>query len=170
MTQLESALRSRFFSSGGQNLMQIVEVRTQAELKRAWDIRFDVFVGEQQVPVEEEIDELDLAENTLHILAVVDGTDVGTARLLTDGPGRYHIGRVAVRSEARGTGVGRELMEYLARTAAERSGGKAEILLSAQEQAMGFYASLGYEVVDGHSYLDAGIPHQDMKLGVEISH
>lgn len=149
--------------------MQIVEVRTEAELKRAWDIRLDVFVGEQQVPIEEEIDDLDLAPSTLHVLAVEDGADVGTARLLDDGPGHYHIGRVAVRSEARGTGVGRELMEYLARTAAERSGGRAEIFLSAQERAMGFYASLGYEVVDGRSYCDAGIPHQEMKLSVEIS-
>jgi len=36
------------------------------------------------------------------------------------------------------------------------------VILSAQEQAMGFYARCGYTVLTGESYLDAGIPHQDM--------
>ncbi|MDP9800238.1 putative GNAT family N-acyltransferase [Arcanobacterium wilhelmae] len=146
--------------------MEIIEVSTPEELKRAWDIRLDVFVGEQQVPIEEEIDDADLAPSTLHVLATAEGTDVGTARLLEDAPGHYHIGRVAVRKDARGTGVGRALMEYLARAAAQRACGRAEIVLSAQEQAMGFYSSLGYEVVDGRTYLDAGIAHQDMRLVV----
>ncbi|MFT0847901.1 GNAT family N-acetyltransferase [Actinomycetaceae bacterium L2_0104] len=146
-------------------MIEIVESREQ--LERCLAIRLEVFVEEQAVPPEEEIDALDTAPDTIHLLAVHEGRDVGTARVLSEGPGHCHIGRVAVRAQARGTGVGRELMDAAAAVALERCSGpdgKVEILLSSQEQAMGFYRSCGYEVVNGERYLDAGIWHQDMVL------
>ena len=142
-------------------------VATREELERCWAIRTEVFIREQHVPPEEEIDTLDTAPDTIHLLARHDGRDVGTARILPDGPGRCHIGRVAVRAETRGTGVGRELMEAAAEAALAAcagSDGTVEILLSSQEQAMGFYRSCGYRVISGERYLDAGIWHQDMVL------
>ncbi|MDN6487650.1 MAG: hypothetical protein L0K34_09230 [Ancrocorticia sp.] len=127
-------------------------VTTRAQLERCWAIRFAVFVDEQQVPLDEEVDQLDTAPSTIHLLAVVDGKDVGTLRILPEEAGHCHIGRVAVSGLARGTGVGRVRIE-----------------LSSQEQAMGFYRACGYEVVSGKRYLDAGIWHEDMVQEVSLS-
>lgn len=71
-------------------------VTTRAQLERCWAIRFAVFVDEQQVPLDEEVDQLDTAPSTIHLLAVVDGKDVGTLRILPEEAGHCHIGRVAV--------------------------------------------------------------------------
>ena len=142
-------------------------VSTREGLERCWAIRMEVFVEEQRVPVEEEVDALDTAPETIHLLASHDGRDLGTARILPEEPGHCHIGRVAVLAAARGLGVGRELMDAAGQVALERCAGPdgtVEIRLSSQEQAMGFYRSCGYEVLEGERYLDAGIWHRDMAL------
>ncbi len=151
-------------------MIEIVTTREQVE--RCWAIRMDVFVEEQQVPVEEEVDALDEAPETIHLLVSREGRDLGTARVLPEGPGHCHIGRVAVLAAARGLGVGRELMDAAAQVALERCAGPdgtIEIRLSSQEQAMGFYLSCGYEVLEGERYLDAGIWHRDMALVLRAS-
>ena len=70
-------------------------------------IRRKVFVEEQNVPEELELDELDAT--AVHLLATRDGRPVGTARLLIDG-NTAKIGRVALLAEERGTGAGAALM------------------------------------------------------------
>ncbi|MGO1591209.1 MAG: GNAT family N-acetyltransferase [Ancrocorticia sp.] len=145
----------------------IETVATTDQLERCFAIRFAVFVDEQRVPPEEEMDALDRADTTIHLLASVDGEDLGTLRVLGEGAGHCHIGRVAVHSRARGTGMGRLLMERAGEVALERCAddqGHLRIELSAQEQAMGFYQACGYSPVSGERYLDAGIWHQDMAL------
>lgn len=142
-------------------------VTTRGQLERCWAIRMEVFVDEQRVPVDEEVDALDVAPETIHLLASRDGRDLGTARILPEEPGHCHVGRVAVLAAARGLGVGRELMDMAGQVALERCGGpegNVDIRLSSQEQAMGFYRSCGYEVLEGERYLDAGIWHCDMAL------
>lgn len=140
------------------------DVASHGDLQLAWAVRFEVFVNEQKVPVEEEVDDLDLAPSTIHALALRDGECLGTGRVLLDSPGHVHIGRLAVRQAARGLGIGVGLMEYLERRALAEYAvdGAVTIALSAQEYAMGFYAGLGYAAVTGERYLDAGIWHQDM--------
>ena len=64
----------------------------ESHTKEICAIRHKVFVGEQNVPVELEIDGLD--DEAKHALAFVDGVPIGTGRILSDG----HIGRVAVLS------------------------------------------------------------------------
>ncbi len=131
-------------------------------------VRFEVFVDEQNVPIEEEIDAHDDAPTTLHSLVEVDGSCVGTGRVLLDSPGHVHIGRLAVLKAARGQGIGVGLMNHLEQRAldvhGESSAGvrRVAIVLSAQEYVMDFYRKLGYEPVTGERYLDAGIWHQDM--------
>ncbi|WP_172120881.1 GNAT family N-acetyltransferase [Actinomyces faecalis] len=135
-------------------------------------VRLEVFVDEQDVPFVLEVDARDDDPTTVHVLAsAADGTPLGTARLLTDpdSPGRLHLGRLAVRRQARGTGLGARLVAAVEQVAVERlvaldAAGRngLEMVLSAQEQAMGFYARCGYAPVDGRRYLDAGIWHQDM--------
>ncbi len=146
--------------------MEALRVQDPAELERCWLIRTEVFVEEQKVPADEEIDDLDLAPTTIHALVVDGGVDVGTGRVLFDQPGQVHIGRVAVRKCARGQGVGKFLMAKLHELALDEyaDGGDLVVELSAQESALNFYRTLGYEVKDGRRYLDAGIVHQDMFL------
>ena len=130
------------------------------------DVRLEVFVVEQAVPFALEIDARDEEPTTIHLLASgADGTPLGAGRLLMEPehPGRVHLGRLAVRSIARGTGLGARIVAALEQTALSHSGRpRVEMVLSAQEQAMGFYKRCGYWVLDGHRYLDAGIWHQDM--------
>lgn len=130
------------------------------------DVRLEVFVGEQAVPFALEIDARDEEPTTIHLLASgADGTPLGAGRLLMEPehPGRVHLGRLAVRSVARGTGLGARIVAALEQTALSHSGRPSvEVVLSAQEQAMGFYERCGYRVLDGRRYLDAGIWHQDM--------
>jgi predicted GNAT family N-acyltransferase len=128
----------------------------------AWDkaraqaapIRIAVFVDEQGVPPELEMDGIDA--RCLHALAFQGERAVGTGRLLPDG----HIGRMAVLKAFRGQGVGGAVLAKL--MGAAKSRGDREVLLSAQVHAVPFYREYGFEVF-GEVYQEAGIPHQDMR-------
>ena len=130
------------------------------------DVRLEVFVGEQAVPFIQEIDARDEEPTTIHLLARgADGTPLGAGRILMERahPGRVHLGRLAVRRVARGTGLGARVVVALEQAALSHSCRPCvEVVLSAQEQAMGFYECCGYRVLNGRRYLDAGIWHQDM--------
>jgi predicted GNAT family N-acyltransferase len=125
------------------------EARPEAE-----PIRFAVFVDEQKVPVEMELDEHDA--DCVHVIARADGEAIGTGRLLPDG----HIGRMAVLKPWRGKGVGAAMLQVLIAAARER--GDREVVLSAQTHALGFYRKHGF-VSEGPEYPDCGIPHRDMR-------
>jgi len=123
--------------------------------ERAAPIRRAVFVDEQKVPLEMELDEFDPL--SLHALALdSQGRAVGTGRLLPDG----HIGRMAVLRDARGQGVGSALLQALMQAA--RARGDREVALSAQAHAVPFYLRFGF-VAEGDAYGDAGIPHRAMR-------
>jgi len=126
----------------------------KAMRKWAEPIRLAVFVNEQKVPPEMELDAWD--PGSVHAVAFDSNAAVGTGRLLPDG----HIGRMAVALGARGGGVGSALLRALMDEARRR--GHRSTVLSAQTHAIGFYRRHGYEV-DGNEYLDAGIPHVDMR-------
>lgn len=123
----------------------------------AGEIRRIVFIEEQAVPLEEEWDGRD--DECLHFLAWQGERAMGTARLLPDG----HIGRVAVLKEARGLGVGLQLMREV--IAVARRNGHPHVELAAQIHALDFYARLGFEAF-GEEFLDAGIPHRNMHLSL----
>lgn len=118
-------------------------------------IRFEVFVQEQNVPPELEMDHMDAV--CLHAVAYDDaGVPVGTGRLLPDG----HIGRMAVRKPGRGNGVGGALLRAL--MAQARSRGDKVVVLSAQTHAAPFYLRHGFSI-DGEEFYEAGIPHINMR-------
>ncbi|QGZ37720.1 putative GNAT family N-acyltransferase [Pseudoduganella flava] len=118
-------------------------------------VRLEVFVQEQGVPAELEMDDNDAA--CLHAVAYdAAGIPVGTGRLLPDG----HIGRMAVLKRVRGTGIGSALLRGLMDQA--RARGHAEVVLSAQTHAAPFYLAHGF-VVAGDEFHEAGIPHVDMR-------
>ncbi len=138
-----------------------LEIGETRDIATCQALRRVVFIEEQGVSPQDEMDGRDGVAR--HLLARLDGTPIGTARLLTEGPvGK--IGRVCVRAEARGKGVGVALI----RAAVEifrSEPGIQKVKLGAQTHAMGFYAALGFEAV-GEVYQDAGIPHRDMVLGL----
>jgi GNAT superfamily N-acetyltransferase len=81
----------------------------------AQPIRFEVFVDEQKVPAEIELDEMD--PHCVHAVAYDEaGQPLATGRLLPDG----HIGRMAVRKAGRGQGVGGAVLQVLIAAARAR--------------------------------------------------
>ncbi len=115
-----------------------------------------VFIIEQQVPELLEWDEFDVV--SLHALAEdMEGHAVGTGRLLPDG----YIGRMAVKREWRGRGVGGTILGFLIDCARKR--GDRTVNLNAQTHAIGFYQRYGF-VAHGEEFQDAGIPHRQMSL------
>ncbi len=127
--------------------------------EHAYLIRKQVFIAEQGVPEELELDELDLS--ALHALAYQDGRCVGTGRLVDLGNGQAQIGRMAVLPNFRGQGIGREILERLLLAAIAE--GVSSLILHAQLTAMPFYEKLGF-VGQGSLYEEAGIPHRNMML------
>lgn len=124
-------------------------------------LRRMVFIDEQGVSEADEVDDLD--GDALHLLAVVAGQPVGTARLLVVGD-TVKVGRVCVLAEQRGTGFGAALM----RAAVEQARalpGISRVKLGAQTQTLGFYERLGFAAC-GPEFDDAGIPHRLMVLGL----
>jgi predicted GNAT family N-acyltransferase len=134
------------------------EARDGAERAAAMAIRHAVFVEEQDVPVDLEVDGRD--DEAVHLVAVRDGTVVGTCRLLAHGA-TVHLGRLAVAVSARRQGIAGLLIE--AAEAWARAHGARRLALSAQTYASGLYEAAGYAVV-GEPYMEAGIEHVDMEL------
>ena len=138
-------------------------LKNKEELELGFALRIKVFVKEQNVPIELELDEKDYSENTVHIGYFNDDKLIGVARLIDMDKDVIHIGRVVIDKEYRGQGIGRELIigcENIAQQILKR---KIIIELSAQIQAEKFYESLGYNRVNDKIYLDAGIEHVDMR-------
>lgn len=118
-------------------------------------VRSAVFIDEQGVPAELELDEHDALAS--HWLALDEGQAIGTLRMLRDG----HIGRVAVLAPWRQRGIGSLLMAAAVQAARERQ--LFEVYLYAQIEALKFYDRLGFRVTS-EPFLDAGILHQTMRL------
>lgn len=135
--------------------IEVLEVDFAERLDAIRSVRFAVFVEEQGVPAEIEMDEWDACSR--HVLASKAGLALGTGRLLPDG----HIGRLAVLPSYRGQGVGIRIMEELMRLG--REAGLRSFVLSAQVQAAPFYEGLGF-VRRGPVFEEAGIPHVEMTL------
>lgn len=142
-------------------MIKILE--TKEELNLGFALRIEVFVKEQNVPMELEIDEKDNSENTVHIGFFDNNKLIGVARLIDMDKDVIHIGRVAIDREYRGRGIGHELIIGCENIAKQILKKEIIIELSAQIQAEKFYESLGYNRVNDKIYLDAGIEHVDMR-------
>lgn len=130
-----------------------------ADMERAFALREEVFTVEQGFAQEADRDAQD--KTALHVLGL-DGADrvCCTARLFSTQPGVWHAGRIAVRSDARGRGLGRQLMGEIIRKA--RALGGRTLELGAQADKQGFYEAVGFAPY-GELFQDAGYPHRMMK-------
>lgn len=137
--------------------MKVMIAENQKQRQDCLDVRMKVFVQEQKVPADLEIDELE--EECVHfILYNEDGTPAGTGRYReVDGYGKAE--RICVMSDVRQKGSGRMIMSAIEDYARSRS--MKKVKLHAQVQAIPFYEKLGYQVVSD-VFMDADIPHKTM--------
>jgi predicted GNAT family N-acyltransferase len=138
--------------------LRIDRVSSRKQRERALAIRKRVFVGEQGVPEEIEMDRDD--GRAIHFLAFNSGKAVGTARLVIRQRGAK-IGRMAVLKNYRGKGIGTKLLRRAIVTA--RKQGAQKIYLHAQVPVIGFYEAMAFRCV-GPVFKEAGIPHRKMIL------
>ena len=138
-------------------------LKNKEELELGFALRIEVFVKEQNVPIELELDDKDYSDNTVHIGYFNDDKLIVIARLIDLDKDVIHIGRVVIDKEYRGKGIGRKLIVGCETTAKNILKREVIIELSAQIQAEKFYESLGYNRVNDKIYLDAGIEHVDMR-------
>ncbi len=137
----------------------ISKVESDEHLNACLAVRHTVFVVGQNVPLELEIDGLDEACD--HYMALVDGRIVGTGRVrFVEGIAK--IERVAVLEEYRAYGLGRQLMVAMMDDLQQQHADKS-VMLSAQTDVIPFYEKLGF-ATSSDIYMDAGIPHKDMRL------
>lgn len=137
--------------------MEVVIVKTDKELKDAFYVRQTVFVQEQNVPIEEEIDAYE--EDSVHfVLYDDDKKPIGAGRYRTfDEYGK--VERICILSTNRKGGAGKAVMNKIEEYALNN--GAPALKLNAQTHAIPFYSKLGYEVISDE-FLDAGIPHKTM--------
>ncbi len=130
-------------------------VDTETEMEGALGVRFRVFVSEQQVPMEEELDEIDASAT--HAIAIHDGQVIATGRVFyRDEDSAARIGRMAVDSDWRRHGIGGRLLKFLEQEATKQ--GVTTYVLNAQVYVKDFYAANGYEE-RGEEFLEADIVH-----------
>lgn len=134
-------------------VIRITQTDFESGRETIYGIRRIVFIVEQSVPEEIEVDEYDAVAT--HVLAYIGDRAVGTGRITPEG----RIGRMAVLAEYRGRGVGRALLEALLDIGRRR--GSPRLYLSAQTQAIPFYEKFGF-VAEGPVYQEAGIDHRRM--------
>lgn len=137
-------------------------IENKSELQQAFDLRTQVFVGEQNVTEAEEFDGLD--DDCVHYLAKVAGVVAGTLRirpLKNHEEGDVKIERICVSQAFRGHGVGRKIVEKVLKDL--KSQGHQNVILYGQTHALGFYQSFGFKPY-GDEFLDARIQHRKLKL------
>lgn len=125
-------------------------------IEKAFDIRRKVFIEEQNIPLELEIDGID--EKAKSIILELDKNPIGTARLI-DQDNKMYIGRVAVLKEYRNKGYASKMIEFLLDEAKNLNINK--IYIHSQSTAKNFYEKLGF-VEFGEEFLEANIPHINM--------
>lgn len=139
----------------------IKKVKTKQDFAKSIQIRTVVFVSEQNVPLEREVDKYENV--TENFLAFVNGVALATIRYREIKNATVKVERLAVLKQARKLGLGFKLMNFVIKEAKKQKYEK--IKLSAQDYTVGFYEKLGFKIV-GDSYLDANIKHYDMYLSL----
>ena len=123
-------------------------------------IRDQVFVQEQQVPIELEWDNRD--QDATHFIAFeTAGRAIATARLLPTG----QLGRMAVLPAWRNRGIGSQVLFYVLSWSKSKLD---KIHLHAQVKAIPFYQRAGFKPY-GERFCEAGIEHQAMDIDLSTT-
>ena len=140
------------------NDLEVKLAESDAELRGAFRVRHQVFVCEQKIPIEDEVDGAD--EAAIHVVASFEGEIVGAGRLVLMENGLAKVGRMAVAKPFRRRGIGGRMLRLLEGEA--RSRGANICALHAQEYVKSFYAARGY-CPHGEPFLEVDIPHVEMR-------
>ena len=143
------------------NTLEILIKPWQEASQDAYLIREKVFIEEQGVPEDMELDEFD--PTSKHALAYEGHLCVGTGRLVHLNSHHAQIGRMAVLSAFRNRGIGKAILSRL--IALAKSEGVLTLTLHSQVSAIPFYAKLGF-IAEGSIYDEAGIAHRNMILSL----
>ena len=152
----------RFFSSISSLIMLTIKIpSTSTEWEKYYNLRFTILREPWgQLKGSEVLDDEDQAD---HVMVVDDETTeiVGVARMQTNSPTQGQVRCVAVSPLVRGKGIGKLLMRYLENLAQQK--GFTEIVLDARENAVKFYVSIGYEILEESYLLFGEIQHWKMR-------
>lgn len=142
--------------------VKIAELSSK-EYQDALFVRKTVFVKEQQIPLEIEVDQNEKA--AFHLVLYNDQKQpIGAGRYrIMDGLAKAE--RISVLASERGNGAGAKIMKALEEHAAKQ--GLKQVKLSAQAHAITFYEKLGYHAIS-EEYLEQNIPHKMMKKDISL--
>lgn len=137
--------------------LKVKFIHTDSDYEDVLAIRREVFIQEQNVPEEIEIDEFEMTSD--HFLILVDDEPAGCGRMrLKDHYAKFE--RIATLKKFRGKGVGKKLMEFMMKHASEKYPNALPYMHS-QAEAVSFYQKLGW-TSKGDVFYEANIPHQTM--------
>lgn len=136
--------------------MKVNIITSKEERDQAFHLRRLVFVDEQHVPLEEELDQYE--DDAIHFIGIQDHVPIAASRLRwIDNYGKLE--RICIRKDYRGQSYGKYVIEVMEQTIREHGYSLAK--LGAQTHAITFYERLGYQIVSD-VFMDAGIPHVTM--------
>lgn len=139
--------------------MKVVEIKTEQQWLKACQIRKDVFVLEQQVPIEDEFDTYDKDPQTIHILIEIEEKPAATGRVrIVNGKGKLE--RICVQPYFRKRGLGKKVV--LALETILKKSHISFVYLHGQTHAEAFYHKLGYQTTSP-MFMEDGIPHYVME-------
>ena len=143
-------------------VLDIRFIQNSKDMLSCLELRRTVFIEEQNVPENEEVDGDD--PGCEHILLTISDIPVGAARL------KYYddfvkVQRVCVLKNYRGQGIGSNIINFIIRHV-EKNDISSSVRLGSQIHALEFYKGLGF-IEFGEEYLDAGILHKDMEYQIK---
>lgn len=144
--------------------VELFDITDLGRMHDALAVRMRVFVEEQGVPPELEVDEHDRTDaRAVHALVRERGEAIAAGRFYEVDAATVQVGRMAVLAAKRRSGAGGRILAALESEARRR--GYARIRLHAQVHALDFYVKAGFSVCDETRW-DAGILHQTMERGL----
>lgn len=137
----------------------------ELSLKQLYEIsrsRYEVFIQEQRIICEEELDGLD--DRCIHVFLEENERVIAYCRIVPKGISydNISIGRVLVLREYRRNGIAQEMLNVTSAYIREKFEGE-KIVLSAQVYAKNLYSSVGF-IECSDVYEEAEIPHIKMYI------
>jgi len=146
----------------------VYEIRrpTIDELESIRQLRHEVLDPARVVASDMTLGERDFDASTIHFAAFVDGVAQSTVRIDSLGEGIFEVRKMATREAYRGRGLGSAVLRAAVQVA--RKNHARLIQLDARQEALVFYAKLGY-VLTGET-----VTHEDgilnYRMQKEVNH
>lgn len=133
-------------------------VKNKKELEEVYKIREIVFIKEQNVPKNIEIDKFD--KSAKHIVVLYKNKSIGCARVRFIG-GKAKLERIAVLKSSRGKGFGKMIVNYMVNYCKNKN--VKEIVMNSQFYLKDYYKKFGFKPM-GKTFMEAGIKHIRMYM------